>query len=424
MSTATVPAQANKRLGTKKFAKLATKVLVQQAATTPATYAAQQNARYNHTGSIYVNLSQRFNNTLANLPAMKATGIRAQIAAACKEFQKRYPHVTKFSDLQLADAKLTTLGTIFIDITIQRLLDLGWVVTILKNFREVQADPIKLYEVMDGGDLAKELGVGTVFASWDAQHTAIVYWIIAVMINKEDPMKVEVPSVIYKVKNRADIRENFVNGNSRAGKHLLDSIDLFAQMVSGVRVDGSKDTKWEEAELKQQYLEQADLFVTAEKFGNTHMPGAISRMAEIDKYTSDVIRKFCLYSSQIDPPRPIDSQEIEIMCAWFDMAKNAGIDYDDAQVVELATYVLNTFGQDWGNEASPFWDKVKHSYQNWHNKYYKKFPASMRPNSRMAKNWNTGGTFLWAQLNKSWNHNPLPPLSNSTPFVPDNNDLY
>lgn len=424
MSTATVPARTTKRLGTKKFAKLATKVLVQQATTPPATYAAQQNARYNHSGSIYVNLSQRFNNTLANLPAMKATGIRAQITAACKEFQKRYPHVKKFSDLHLAEAGLTPLGHIFIDITIQRLLDLGWVVTILKNFREVQADPIKLYEVMDGGDLAKELGVGTVFASWDAQHTAIVYWIIAVMINKEDPNKVMVPSVIYKVKNRADIRENFVNGNSRAGKHLLDSIDLFAQMVSGVRVDGSNDTKWVEAELKQQYLEQADLFVTAEKFGNTHMPGAISRMAEIDKYTSDVIRKFCLYSSQIDPPRPIDSQEIEIMCAWFDMAKNAGIDYDDAQVVELATYVLDTFGQDWGNEASPFWDKVKVAYQNWHSSYYQSFPANMRPNSRMTKNWNTGGTFLWAQLNKSWSHNPLPPLNNSTPFVPNNRDLY
>ena len=427
MSTATVPAQTIKRLGTKKFTKLATKVLVQQASAAPlisSTYAAQQNARYNHTGSIYVNLSQRFNTTLANLPAMKATGIRAQLSAACKEFQKRYPHVTKFSDLQLADAKLTALGTIFIDITIQRLLDLGWVVTILKNFREVQADPIKLYEVMDGGDLAKELGVGTVFASWDAQHTAIVYWIIAVMINKEDPNKVEVPSVIYKVKNRADIRENFVSGNSRAGKHLLDSIDLFAQMVSGVRVDSSVDTKWIEAELKQQYLEQADLFVTAEKFGNTHMPGAISRMAEIDKYTSDVIRKFCLYSSQIDPPRPIDSQEIEIMCAWFDMAKNAGIDYDDTQVVELATYVLDTFGQDWGNEASPFWDQVKIAYQHWHTNYYRSFPANMRPNSRMTKNWNTGGTFLWAQLNKSWNHNPLPPLNNSTPFVPNNRDLY
>jgi hypothetical protein len=417
MTTATL---SRPRLGTKKLAKQAIKLVTAQA----TTYAAQQNARYNHTGSIYVTLNQRFNQTISNLPAMKATGIRAQINAACKEFQRRYPHVKKLSDLNLADARSISLSRILIDITIQRLLDLSWVVTILKNFREVQADPIKLYEVVDGGDLANELGAGAIFASWDAQHTAIVYWIIAVMINKEDPDQVMVPSVIYKVKNRADIRENFVSGNSRAGKHLLDSIDLYTQMVLGVRIDSSKDPKWIEAELKQQYLAQADLFATAEKFGNTHMPGAISRMAEIDKYTSDVVRKFCLYTAQIDPPRPIDSQEIEIMCAWFDMAKNAGIDYDDAQVVDLSNYILDTFGQDWGNEASEFWDKVKASYQNWHSNYYRKFPASMRPNSRMAKNWNTGGTFLWAQLNKDWNTNPLPPLSNSTPFVPNTKDLY
>lgn len=423
MTTATLA--PSKPIGTKKFTKMAVKAIATQAvAPVPPTYAAQQNARYNHTGSIYVDLGKRYNTSLANLPQMKAVGARAQLTAACKEFQKRYPHVTKFSDLHLAQAGLTPLGRILIDITIQRLLDLNWVITILKNFREVQADPIKLYEVVAGGDLEKEYGKGAIFASWDAQHTAIVYYIISVVILKQDPMAVDVPSVIYKVKNRADIRENFVSGNSKTGKHLLDSIDLFMQMVLGVRIDGSTDPKWIEAELKQQYLEQANLFVTAEKFGNTHMPGAISRMAEIDKYTSDVIRKFCLYSAQIDPPRPIDSQEIEIMCAWFDMAKNAGIDYTDEQVVELSTYILDTFGQDWGNEASMFWDKVKVAYQNWHAKYYRKFPANLRPNSRMAKNWNTGGTFLWAQLNNSWNTNPLPPLANSSPFIPDAKDLY
>lgn len=317
------------------------------------------------------------------------------------------------------------MSDILIDITIQRLLDLSWVVEILKNFREVQADPIKLYIVQDGGDLVKDYPVGTkLFASWDAQHTALVYWIIATMITKENPKDVMVPSNLYLVKNRADIRMNFVNGNSKAGKHLLESIDLFMQMVLGVRVDGSTDPKWLEAELKQQYLEQADLFVTHDKFGNTHQPGAISRMAEMDKYTSDVIRKFCLYTTAIPTPRAIDSQEIEIMCAWFDMAKNAGIDYTDEQVMELADYVLTTFGSDWGNEASSFWTQVHTAYKNWHANYYKSFPVNARPSSRMSKNWNTGGTFLWAQLNKSWNQYPLPTLSNSTPFIPNQKDLY
>ena len=406
-----------KPIGTKK----ATKRVVAMA----QTYAAQQNARYDVQDSTYVNLPNRFNSTISNLPLMKQSGIRAQLVGACKEFVNKYPHVKKFEDLNLAEAGETRMSDILIDITIQRLLDLSWVIEILKNFREVQADPLKLYVVQDGGDLVKEYPAGTVlFAAWDAQHTAMVYWIIATMITKQDPKDVMVPSITYKVKNKADIRMNFVNGNSKVGKHLLEPIDLFMQMVLGVRVDSSTESKWVEAELKQQYLEQADLFVTHDKFGNTHMPGAISRMAELDKYTSDVIRKFCLYTTAIPTPRAIDSQEIEIMCAWFDMAKNAGIDYTDEQVMELSDYVIQTFGDGWGNEASSFWTKVHVAYKNWHAGYYKSFPANTRPNSRMSKNWNSGGTFLWAQLSKGLPTLALPTLSNSTPFIPDAKDLY
>jgi hypothetical protein len=400
-----------------------TKKAVKAIASLAQTYAQQQNSKYNSEGSVYVNLDKRFNDTISNLPRLKQQGIRAQLIAACKEFSKKYPNVTKFSDLELCEAGLTPMSDTLIDITIQRLLDLSWVVEILKNFREVQADPIKLYEVIDGGDLTEHYPVGAkLYGSWDAQHTAIVFWIIATMITMEDPRTVLIPSIVYKVKNRADIRENFVKGNSKEGKHLLDSIDLFMQMVMGVRLDGSNNPKWVEAERKQRHLEDADLFVTAEKFGNTHMPGAISRMAEIDKYTSDVIRKFCLYTTTFPAPRSIDSQEIEIMCGWFDLAKNSGIDYTDAEVVDLGNHIHALFGADF-HESSEFWVKVRQAYANWHIEYYKKIPKKDRPNSRMAKNWNSGGTFLWHQLKKTWT-GAIPALSNSTPFIPKQSDLY
>jgi hypothetical protein len=407
--------QAVKSVGSKKNLK--------QFAQFYTSYAAQQNARYDVAESSYVDIKKRFNDTISNLPPMKQKGIRAQILAGCNEFRKRYPHVKKFTDLNLAEAGVTTLSHILVDITIQRLLDLGWVAEILKNFREVQADPIKLYEVIDGGDLVDHYPIGTIlFASWDAQHTAVVYWIIATMILNEKEEDVKVPSILYKVKNLSDIRQNFVNGNSKAGKHLLEPIDLFAQMVLGVRRDGSTDPKWLEAERKQTFLAEAELFVTHEKFGNIDQPGAISRMAEIDKYTSDIIRQFCMYTTTISVPRSIASQEIEIMCAWFDMAKNAGIHYTDDQIVDLGNHIHNLFDADF-HESSLFWDKVKVAYVNWHKDYYKKFPANMRPAAKMAKNWNTGGTFLWHQLTKTWN-GPIPPLSNSTPFIPDVKDLY
>jgi hypothetical protein len=389
-----------------------------------ATYAAQQNAQYHHKGSEFVDLARRFNDTISGMVRIKQTGARSMISNACKEFQKRYPHIKRFRDLDLAVAGETPLTDIYIDITIQRLLNLPWVAEILSKFREAQADPIKLYEVIAGGDLEDEFPLGTkLFASWDAQHTAIVYWIIAVMILKEDPKKVKVPSILYKVKNRADIRMNFVNGNSDLGKLRLDSIDLFRQMVLGVRLDGNTNAKWVEAELKQQHLEEADLFVTAEKYGDTHMPGAISRMAEIDKYTSDIIRKFCLYTTTIPVPRPIDSQEIEIMCAWFSMAKEDGIDYTDDEVVDLGNHLQQLFGGNF-HESSPFWTKVRTAYENWHRKYYAALPAQHQPkHMKMSKNWNSGGTFLWHQLTKTWSGR-IPTLNNTTPFIPAAKDLY
>lgn len=388
------------------------------------SYASQQNCQYNHTGSKYVDLARRFNDTISGMVRIKQTGARSMIANACKQFQKRFPHIKKFSDLDLAEAKKIKLSEIYIDITIQRLLNLPWVAEILTKFREAQADPIKLYEVVTGGDLAQEFPVGTrLFASWDAQHTAIVFWIIAVMILKQDPDDVDVPCIIYKVKNRADIRMNFVNGNSDLGKLRLDSIDLFRQMVLGVRLDGNTNDKWVEAELKQQHLEQADLFVTAEKYGDTNMPGAISRMAEIDKYTSDIIRKFCLYTTTIPTPRPIDSQEIEIMCAWFNMAKEDGIDYTDDEVVDLGDHLHQLFGGNF-HESSPFWAKVRNAYENWHKKYYAALPQQHQPkHMKMSKNWNTGGTFLWHQLTKTW-PGRIPALNNTTPFIPAAKDLY
>jgi hypothetical protein len=390
----------------------------------PQSYAAQQNAQYNHTGSKFVDLGTRFNDTISNLQVLKQKGARSMISNACKEFQKKYKHITCFEDLDLAEAGETYMSEIFIDITIQRILNLTWVADILTNFREPQADPIKIYEIMEGGDLAKSYPVGTkLYASWDAQHTAIVYWIIAVMIFKQDPTTVKVPSIVYKVKNRADIRKNFVNGNSDLGKLTLDKIDLFRQMVLGVRLDGNTDQKWVDAELKQQYLEQADLFVTAEKFGDTHMSGAISRMAEIDKYTSDIIRKFCLYTTTIPVGRPIDSQEIEIMCAWFSLAKEDGIDYTDDEVVDLGTHIHQLFNADF-HESSGFWKKVRTAYEHWHQKYYDGMPVHHQPKHvKVAKNWNTGGTFLWHQLNKTWNGR-IPALNASTPFIPAKKDLY
>lgn len=390
-----------------------------------ATYAQIWNTRYSTNGVVLRTLKQRLDDQIQSLPAMKQKGVRATIVQATSTWNKNHPQIKKIANLPLVRAEMIPMASILVDVTIQRLLDLDWVCTIIKKFSPFKVQPIHVYEVLPGGDLEHEYPVGTrLYGCWDSQHTAVAMYIIATMCLNENINDVQLPANIYPVASRKDIRENFVSLNSADGKSLLDSIDIFMQMVQGVRIDGNNNPVWEEAELKQQYLEEANLFVTAEKFGNCHLPGAISRMQEISRYTSDIIRKFCMYTTTITVPRPIAPQEIEIMCDFFDTAKRGdGIDYTDSQIVELGNHLHQLFGADF-HESSNFWTIVKTAYVNWHAKAYKKVPVKLRPaNARMTKNKLYGGAFLIYQLNKTWGH-PVPALRSATAFVPDNKDLY
>jgi len=106
------------------------------------------------------------------------------------------------------------------------------------------------------------------YAAWDGQHTVIALYIICVYILGEDPSKFMIPTVITKAEKKAEIRDLFIGENSEESKKLLEKIDLYMQYVYGVRVDGANIQHWVEAEKKQQHLEQADIFVTHEKFHN------------------------------------------------------------------------------------------------------------------------------------------------------------
>lgn len=393
------------------------------------TYASKVNSKFHNKASLFVSIKDRIDQTINALPFTKQVSIRSVLKNACDAFQKRFPTRTKFADLDLVEALTRPMMDILIDTTMQRMLMLNWVAYIVANFRDVQAQPIQIYKIANK-NIAEELNyypIGNdLYASWDAQHTLAALYIIAVWIFKEDPSKVMVPVNIYKVSTKAEIRRTFVTGNTGAGKKLLDDIDIFQQQVYGVRVDGNNDTEWGEAELKQQYIEQADLFVTADKFGDTNMPGAIGRMQEIKHYSSDIIRKFCLYAATVQPPsgRPVASQEIEIMCAWFDMARTAGIDYTDDEIVDLSLHLLSLpFSADF-HESSIFWDRARGAYTNWWNIHYSSVPPEHVP-SRMsfAKNWRNGGTFLYYQLLKTWKGR-VPRLNINTQFRPAAKDLF
>ena len=392
-------------------------------ATTPLTYAQQVNSKYSNNASIFVNIDQRLKDAINSLPHFKQIGLRGSLKQAMDTWQNNFSHIQKFKDLQLVECYYKPLSDLLIDTTMQRKLDMAWVMNILKKFLETQAQPIQVYRVINAHEELNYYPTGDqLYASWDGQHTAVMFYIIAVYILGEDPAEVMVPVNIYPVSRKSEIRQIFVSNNSSEGKKLLEDIDLFQQMVYGVRLDGNKNPRWAESELKQQYLEQADLFVTADKFGDTDQPGAISRMAEINKYSSDIIRTFALYTSTIPVTRPIASQEIEIMCKFFEMAKTDGVNYSDNEVIDLGNHLQVLFSANF-HESSSFWDKVRTAYTNWWNAFYSNVPTNQRPAyTRISKNWTTGGPFLWHQLNKTWGGR-LPKPVNSN-FIPAAKDLY
>lgn len=394
-----------------------------------ASYASKVNARYTEKASHYVDLKKRIDDTISVFQPTQQNIVRGMLKRACNDWIKNNSLKKQWQDLDLCESLMVPLSDILIDTTMQRMLNLAWIKTILEKFRDVQVMPVQVYRVKDDPDAPDELrnSKTILYASWDGQHTVVVLYLIAVWIFKLDPREVMVPVNVYRVKSKADIRANFLGKNTDEGTSLLDSIDIFQQMVYGVRVDNAKNTTWEDADLKQQYIEAADLFLTHEKFGDTDQPGAISRMTEIDKYTPPVIKDFAMYEATVQMlsnARPVASQEIEIMAGWFDMARRDGIEYTDEEIQDLAHHLVDLFGADF-HESSDYWIRVRDAYENWWQDYYKEVDIDLRPNnSRMNKNWKYGGTFLWHQLKKTWSGR-IPKLNiTTTPFQPAKKDLF
>lgn len=382
---------------------------------TSMRYCDRMNARYSVNASTFQDLKQRLNYTLSQLPTNAKNYKLHMLSEAIKEFQRLFPSITQFKKLRLCKSQKAKLKDIRIDDTMQRMLDLDWVIDILSNFNEFQIQPVQVYRIT---------GSDTLLASWDGQHTAMVLYIVAVMILKETD-DIEIPVTIYEVSLKSEIRNNFVKGNSKQGKKLLDTIDLFVQMIYGVRLDDSLDPTWIDAELKQQYIEQNGLFITAEKFGNTDQFGAISRLDEINKYGPEVIKELAMYLGvSAQDQRPVDPKEIYIMGNWFAMSKNERPEYTQQEIYDLYHLFKTEFNADF-SPSGPFWKLVEVSYLKFkenenqflryqfgdHADHFIKEP-------RLNKDWIQGGTFLWHLVNKKYK-GPIPKLTINTPFTPE-----
>ncbi len=375
----------------------------------PLNYAAQANAYYKTTTNNCVSLDVRFQDTINAMPPHDQMTVNHMIAQSVAEFKRQYSHVKSWEDLTLAQAVYVPLYDIFIDTTMQRMLDLHWVAKILAKFKTTKVVPIQVYRD-DSGRLC----------AWDGQHTAMMLWLICVHVLKLNPADVKVPVNIYSSSKKSEMRECFLDLNSSEGKKTLDLIDHWMQQVFGVRVDNSKNPEWVETEKKQSLIESYNLFVTHDKFNNAHMPGAISRLQEVNKLGLKPLTWLCKYLDAVmNGQRPVVEKEMVMMSHFFLRCYVDNIPVDDNYIQQLASIALLNWNGDFSPEGR-FWAQVKVAYDRWHASN----PMNGMITPKLSKEPIHGFPFLLAQLAKSMPGAALPRNTSNSNFWPANKDLF
>lgn len=363
------------------------------------TYADKINSQFHKSKSHYVDIGQRLQDALSNHPARQR-----MVNEAVKEFKRRNPNFKKWNNIQLCDAQTTTLDKIKIDITLQRMLILIHALKILSNFKQILAMPIQVY---------KDPAAPGSYVCWDGQHTSVVLYMIAVLALGEDPSNCKVPIVVYKSNLKSEMRQCFIELNGDA-KLPLDEIDIFQQMVFGVRTDGSTDPYWQMAERKQQYLENAGMFATADKFNDTDQPGALTRMVEIsnaDRYEECLTEYFCKYFNAVcGSSRPVQPKESWMLYEYFQLCVRQGIDVTDSYIRGVADSLKHVGDNGDDFDASKLYSHAVSVHNDWWLRTGQSIDGSLRGIQRPE--YKVGLTMLIPQIAKNFGgqvpeYNPL-----------------
>jgi hypothetical protein len=349
------------------------------------------NEQYLQADSHFVSLQQRLTDALEKSPVFNNL-----LTAMVVEFKRRNSFWQKFADLELCKAIMVPMDRILIDTTMQRNINLRHILKILQYFKSTMAMAIQVYE-----DPAKP----GYYIAWDGQHTAISLYIILTKVFGERTAQTLVPVVVYNVKHKLEIRRNFILLNGDA-KEELDFIDIYKQQVHGVKTNGADDQEWIDTALKNDYLANAGLFATHEKFGDEDQPGAFTLLADTLMSKSlkkrkhpEVTRMFAEYWSYLGQERPVEAKEARQLYEYFNLCYEQGITVDKKYLIEFVTFTKDYFGADFG-PTGPFWDKVKMSYETW---YAHANPEEYNQSGLrgFSTEMRTGIPFLIAQLKKS-----------------------
>jgi hypothetical protein len=376
-----------------------------------ASYAATKNARFNSTSSFVRTIKQRWDETYNSLPTYQQRAIDSALQSAIAEFRRRNPNIKGTKDLKkkLAKAYPVMMAQVCIDDTMQRQLNIAWVLTLLNVFVATKVIPIQVYQ--PNSDIDQYL-------AWDGQHTLVLLWLICTQIFGEDPETFEIPVNLYASNQKSEMRSSFIDLNSEEGKRMLDLFDKMEQMIYAVRVDGSTNPLWVTTEEKQQQVESHGLFLTSKKFGDDHMPGAISRVQEIHKNNPLVVSWICSYLVAVGAQnRPVEEKEMVMMSFFWERCFKSKVTVTQQFITDVAGVLTGYWGADF-SPSGTFWADASQAYYNWHNKH------GSYSNPRFNKEPLHGYPFLVEQLKKDLGNTYSFPQSNtSSEFIPLAGDL-
>jgi hypothetical protein len=381
-----------------------------QSATVAIPYAAQRNGRFSFTASQVKTIKQRWDETYASLPQIQQRAINNALQAAIAEFQRRNPTVKGTKDLKkkLAKAWNVKMSQVGIDDTMQRQLNIAWVLTLLNMFVSTKVIPIHVYQPDENVEF---------YLAWDGQHTLVLLWLICTQIFGEKPEDFDIPVNVYSSHDKAEMRSSFIDLNTEHGKRMLDLFDKMEQMIYGARVDGNKNPLWVEVADKQTIIENHGLFMTSKKFGDDHMPGAISRVQEINKLKLEPLNWLCTYLVAVGAQnRPVEEKEMVMMSYFFERCYKAQLTLTQKCLHDIAGVLIGHFGADF-SPTSTFWTRAGNAYRNWHNQH------GMYGTPHFHKEPLHGYPFLVEQLKKDLPKYKLPSSSTNSNFVPDAQDL-
>jgi hypothetical protein len=351
------------------------------------------NKQYLNKGSNFVTLESRLDFALS-----LASYFKARLEQVVDEFKRRHAkQYTSFKQIKICKGIMVPADKILIDATMQRPLNLEFIMNIINCFAATMVMAIQVYEDDEKPGY---------YIAWEGQHTAVMLYILITKVFGERLANQMFPVVIYPVKHKLEIRRNFILLNGDA-KQKIDFIDKYRQMVYGVKIDGSTDPEWLDTAKKNDYLSAAGLFATNKKFGDEEEEGAITLLADTLMSKSlktrkhpEVTRMFSQYWVFLNPKRPTQAKEVRMLYDFFDACHKQNIVVDDAYLLELVNFNKKYFEANW-SETGSFWSKVKQVYETW----YKKANAENYAETNKIKGFNTepkcGMPFYIAQLRKS-----------------------